>query len=78
MFVVQGTLCLELKFLLFPNERFLISNKLHSDVMDFQLHSCETVGIGICITRMGTSRNCNAYTLQFNVNEILVTIIGHF
>ena len=37
MFVVQGTLCLELKFLLFPNETFLILNKLHSDIMDFQL-----------------------------------------
>ena len=30
------------------------------------MHSWETVGIGICITRMGTGRNCNAYTtIQF-------------
>ena len=37
MFVAQGILCLELKFLLFPNETFLILKKFHSDIMDFQL-----------------------------------------
>ena len=42
------------------------------------MDSCESVGIGICITRMSTGRNCNAFTLQFNLNEILVTIIEHF
>ena len=34
--------------------------------MDFQLqymHSCEIVGKGICITRMGTGENCSEYAI---------------
>ena len=27
------------------------------------MHSCETVGIIICITRMDTGRNCNEHTI---------------
>ena len=41
-------------------EQFLIAKHRYSDIMDFQLQwmrSCETVGKGICITRMGTGRN---------------------
>ena len=39
---------------------FLISKKLHSDILDFQLqqmYSYEVTGKGVCITRMGTGRN---------------------
>ena len=45
---------------------FWISKKLHSDIMDFQLpsiHSCETVGKGVCIARMDIGRNNIAYTI---------------
>ena len=37
-----------------------ISKKLHSDIMGFQLqliYSCEVVGKGICIKKIGTARN---------------------
>ena len=37
-----------------------ISKRFHSDIMDFQfqqIYSCETVGKGVCITRIGTDRN---------------------
>ena len=42
------------------------NNNNHSDVIGFQLQqicSCETVGKGICITRMGTDTNCSGYTI---------------
>ena len=41
-------------------ENFLISKKLHSDIMDLQLqqmYSCEVVGKGVCITRMVQAEN---------------------
>ena len=37
-----------------------VSKKLHSDIMDFwlqQMYSCDVVGKGVCIARMGTGRN---------------------
>ena len=46
-------------------ENFLISKKLHSDIMDFPsqyMYSCEVVRKGVCITRIGTSRNYSTYT----------------
>ena len=39
---------------------------LHSDVMGFhfqQIHLCASVGKGVCITMIGTDRNCIAYTI---------------
>ena len=38
----------------------LISKNLHSDIMDFHLQqicSCEAMGKGVCITRVGIGRN---------------------
>ena len=40
-------------------EIFLISKEPDSNIMDFQLqqiHSCESVGQGVCITKMRRSR----------------------
>ena len=52
---------LESKFLLCLNEKKKIISKINHSIMDFhlqQIHCCET----ICITRMGTGKNYNAYT----------------
>ena len=41
----------------------LISKKFHSDIMEFQLqqmHSCDNMGKGVCITRICTCRNYSA------------------
>ena len=56
---------LGLKFLLCLNGNFFNFKKT-SNIMDFQLqqmHSCESVGEGVCITKTGTGRNCNTYTI---------------
>ena len=58
---------LGLKFLLCCNGKNFISKKLHSDIMSFQLqqmYSCEVVGKGSCIIRMGAGRNNTE--LQYN------------
>ena len=57
---------LGLKFLLCINGKiFDLKKKLHSD-MSFQLqkmYSCEVVGKGVCITRMGAGRNYSTNTI---------------
>ena len=48
-------------------ENVLISKTLHSDIMDFLLkwmYSCETVGKGVCITRIDIGRNYSAQTIS--------------
>ena len=48
-------------------KNFLISKKLHLDIMDFQLqqmYSCEAVGKGVCIIRIGTGRNYSYNIIQ--------------
>ena len=40
-------------------ENFLVSKKPHLDIIYFQLqwmYSCEAVGKGVCITRIGTGQ----------------------
>ena len=47
-------------------KKFLISKKLHSDIMCFQLQLmffCEAVGKGVCITMMATGRNYSTNTI---------------
>ena len=58
---------LGLKFILCLSGKFFDFKKLHSDIMDFQLqkmYSCQVVGKGVCITRMGTGRNYSYNIIQ--------------
>ena len=51
---------LGLKFLLCLNGKIFGFENLHSDIIEIQLqeiHSCKTVGKGVCITRVGKGRN---------------------